>query len=165
MNCELLDIKHPQLSKLYLHWLDHCEGGKLPSRSQFDVIELQPWLGHLMILKPIEGASDFLYKLHGTALVGIVGEDLTGNYLSNLDGLDRRDHLAKQYRNVCLIGCPAYKHSDSPFEKNYKTINKLILPVADDGVSVNTLIVGVYGEVNWATRDITNARNSFTPLA
>lgn len=162
MNCDLLEIEHPQLLALYEHWVRQCEDGKLPSRTHFNAVDLTSWLGHIMIIQPIDYAQDFLYKLHGTALVEIVGEDLTGQYLSSFKENDRRIHVAKQYRDVCQSGCPSYKSSDKPFEKNYKTIKKLILPIASDGKSVDTLIVGVYGEVNWLTRGTEGISHSFS---
>lgn len=149
MGKPVLNVEHEQLAALYRHWTDRREGNRLPSRDSFDVMELQPWMGHLILIAVIDGGQDFLYRLHGTTLVGIVGQDLTGRLVSGFTDERRRAGLMDKYRYVVQSGDPLFVACDSnPDELNYKSIRKLILPLSDNGREVDMLLVGCYGEVD-----------------
>lgn len=145
----MLKVEHEQLESLYRHWLDRRENGSLPSRDSFDVMDLQPWMGHLILIAVIDGGEDFLYRLHGTTLVGIVGKDLTGRLVSGFRDERRRIGLTRKYRQVVRSGEPLFITCDhNPVELNFKSIRKLILPLSDNGRDVDMLLVGCYGEVD-----------------
>lgn len=52
--------------------------GDLPRRSSAGPEALRPWLGNLMVLDPVDGGSDFRYRLYGSAIAHFAGFDMTG---------------------------------------------------------------------------------------
>jgi len=68
---------HSELAALRTVWETNAEGkGTHPARADVDVLELWPWLGHLALVEVIDGGADFRCRLHGTAMVEILGMDV-----------------------------------------------------------------------------------------
>lgn len=65
--------------------------GGLPSRGDFDPLELKPWLPHLFITEWERASGRYRYRLIGTEIVATYGRDATGKYF---DELYRPEHLA-----------------------------------------------------------------------
>src|SRR4051794_25164739 len=76
------EIDHVDLRALYQYWTDKRGARRFPSRRQMDVLEMQPWLGHLVLLDILEGGRDFHVRIHGTVAASRVGEDMTKRSLS-----------------------------------------------------------------------------------
>lgn len=55
----------------------------MPHRSSAGAETLRPWLGNLMILDPIEGGSDFQYRLYGSEIARFCGFDMTARLVSS----------------------------------------------------------------------------------
>jgi hypothetical protein len=115
----------------------------LPPWSAIDVFDLRPWLGHLILLEVIDGGADFRYRVHGTALVALRGEDLTGRHLSTLPR--GRDRLLQEYRGCIAAARPTVlRRRYLGGGRDYITVVKGILPFAEDGRTVDRLLVAMY---------------------
>ena len=136
-------IGHSRLAALARLWSRKASGKRLPAREDFDPAELRPWLGRLMLLDVVENGKDFRYRLHGTSLVELFGEDLTGCAVGELD-LKRRSTLMAEYRKAFETRSPQYVPSKALAEKEHLHIAKLVLPLASDGERVDKLMVSVY---------------------
>ena len=123
----------------------------MPSRAMFDPFALRPWLGRLILLDVIDGGEDFRYRLHGTWLVELFGRDLTGKRLSELRYPVAR--LWYEYQTCVRDRRPLSIVSKTLSEKNHHIIDKVILPLADDGVIVDRLLVGITLAAQHSGRD------------
>ncbi len=130
-------IGHPMLRQLYGLWRQKRGAHPAPSRGDFGIEELRPWLGHLMILDCLEN-EDFRYRLYGTNLVGIFGFDLTGTLVSAAAGKIGDKPIA-EYRQVRVSGLPSYVARGSPSSRDYLAMDKLALPLMEGGVVVKIL--------------------------
>lgn len=139
----LESIGHSQLAALAQLWSRKASGKRLPAREDFDPAELRPWLGRLMLLDVVEDGKDFHYRLHGTGLVELFGEDLTGRAVGKLDP-KRRATLLAEYRRAFETRSPHYVPSKELAEKKHLHVAKLVLPLASDGERVDKLMVSVY---------------------
>ena len=132
---------HPLLSDLLGLWRQRCNNACLPSRADFDPLDLRRWLGRLQVLDVIDGGQDFRYRLHGTLLVELFGRDLTGRHLSELG--HAADALRREYDACARERMPVAICSQPIPEKDHWIIDQLILPLAEDGVQVDRLLVGI----------------------
>jgi hypothetical protein len=125
-------IGNPALAALHGLWSTRRGDRIAPARADFDVFELRPWFGHLMLLDVLEGGGDMRFRLYGTELVGIFGFDLTGRRVSAVIDLIG-DRPLQEYREVARYGRPAYVSRMSPSQRDYLAVDKLALPLADNG--------------------------------
>ena len=65
-------------------WRSWRTDGLLPGRNDFDVFEVRPWIGRILMMDVIDGGQDFQYRLVGTELVE-VRRDLSGRLVSECD--------------------------------------------------------------------------------
>jgi len=132
---------HPSLVGLYDFWRSLCGGRVAPARADFDVADLRPWLGNLMILD-IEPDGDFRYRLYGTGLVHIFGFDLSRRQVSETSHLIGDKPLA-EYRQVRDYCQPVYAARFSPSAREYLAVDKLALPLVEAG-AVNKILGAIY---------------------
>lgn len=135
---------HPKLSSLQAFWESKRKDGALPGRSDFDVLELWPWLGHLALVEVIDGGADFRYRLHGTTMVEILGMDLTGRRLSEMTDVIRAV-AGPEFRAAVATGRPTgFTRIRVNRSVDHRQVTTLILPLATDGRTIDMLLYGVY---------------------
>lgn len=134
----------PRLQALYDFWDEKRAGRVMPARADFDPLELKPWMGHLSLVETLDGGNDFLFRVHGTVLAWrLVGEDLTGRRLMELP-YDWKEVWREEYRRVVRTRAPYAVTRKASAMKDHVGIRKLILPLSDDGETVDMLLYGVY---------------------
>ncbi len=135
----------PSMLQRDLHalWLSKRGSRPLPLRRAFDVIELRPWLGFLCLVDIEDQGRDFRYRIFGTRIATLIGRELTGRRLSEVDsGL--RDGLRPGYLEVARSGAPA---TFTPaLHEAWRTIrlSELVLPLSIDGLGTNMLLTCCY---------------------
>jgi len=87
--------------------------------------------------------GDNRYRLIGTQVVAATGEDRTGKTFENVGFIKTNPVVLEQYNCVAENGRPL--HSLEPFT-NFATggtydVDRLLLPLSDDGRTVDMLIV------------------------
>ncbi|MFN4163470.1 MAG: PAS domain-containing protein [Ferrovibrio sp.] len=135
-----LAISHPALRALYELWQAKRGDRPAPARGDFTVEELRPWLGHLMIID-CDG-EDTRYRLYGTDLVRIFGFDLTGRRVTDCAS-QIGDKPMLEYRQIIRSGKPIYISRGSPSARDYLLMDKLALPLMEDG-KVNKILAAIY---------------------
>jgi hypothetical protein len=138
-----LSPDHPQLAALYGLWRTKVGGRRMPARADFDATELAPWFGHLLLVETIGDGEDFRFRLHGTMLGEMFGFDLTGKTVREavpFIGEKARD----EYLQVCASGEPLLVQRGQPFAKQFMLLDKLALPLSDDGRRVDRIMAAIY---------------------
>ncbi|MET4697855.1 hypothetical protein ABIE65_000872 [Constrictibacter sp. MBR-5] len=128
---------------LHALWLSKRGSGAVPLRRAFDVIELRPWLGFLCLVDIEEQGRDFRYRIFGTRIASLIGCELTGRRLSEIDG-GLRDGLRPGYVEVARSGAPA---TFTPaLHEAWRTIrlSELVLPLSRDGRGTDMLLTCCY---------------------
>src|SRR5262245_49575905 len=89
-----------ELSAIEERWRDLCRDGRLPSRADFPVESLTPWLGHIQIVELVGngGACRYRVRLSGTRIVYYEGHDNTGKFLDEVIPADMHDEVLEPYR-------------------------------------------------------------------
>ena len=139
----MLTIQHKELAALHRFWLALSKDGRLPARHDFVAEDLAPWIGHVSLLEVERDPLRFRFILHGGHFTLLTGKCLTGRYLE--EGLSPlyRDKILASYREaVETRQAVHYHYSDDT--QTWRELDRLLLPLADDGVTVDRILVGLY---------------------
>lgn len=136
-------IQHEELAALHRFWLGLSKDGRLPARHDFVAEDLADWIGHVSLLEVERDPLRFRFVLHGGHFTLLSGLSLAGRYLE--EGLTPRyrDEVISTYREAVETRQPVYRHYTDP-SLPWRELDRLILPLADDGVTVNRVLVGLY---------------------
>jgi len=105
-------IKSARVQQLYAYWLRrHDEVGGIPTRAQFDPVDLRGLLPNLFIVDVEENPRRFRYRLVGTAVVEYNQLEFTGRYLGSI-GWEEEQALLTQYAQVLESRGPVFGYYD-----------------------------------------------------
>ena len=127
----------PMLQGLLQTWRAKCREDALPARRDFDPLEMRDALGWLFIAQTEPDIDDFRYTLIGTEITEQVGRDNTGQTVGEVfgpAGLDLYRQIRDSRKPVRVSGVVDWLDQD---HKSYET---LVLPLADDGHTVDRFI-------------------------
>ncbi|MDM7945058.1 MAG: PAS domain-containing protein [Oceanibaculum nanhaiense] len=139
----MLSIQHEELAALHRFWLALSKDGRLPARHDFLAEHLAPWIGHISLLEVERDPLRFRFLVHGGHFTLLTGSNLTGRYLE--DGLSTRyrDIVLDSYREVVETRQVVHQHYTDDTQP-WRELDRLLLPLADDGVTVDRVMVGLY---------------------
>jgi hypothetical protein len=128
------------LQELYQLWRTKSKNGRLPARADFDPLEMRAFLGSIFLVTAEPGGEDFRYTLIGTTITQHVGRDNTNRCVGDVFGAAG---LAL-YGKCREAGRPVRVHGVVDWrDKEHKAYETLLLPLADDGRSVDRFIGGM----------------------
>jgi hypothetical protein len=134
-------LRHPALCDLYRHWRRHRPGGQLPAGPDFDPVDLRPWCDHMAIIDVADG--EFAYAYYGDAFVSAFGSDRVGQSIDVLPPRQRAV-LREEYDRASASGIPVSRMYTADFEGRPATWERLVLPLASNGATVDKLLVAAY---------------------
>lgn len=137
-------IDHPRLMQLYEYWNDKRGNRSMPSRADLDPLDLRALLPNIALVDIEEGPRRYRYRLVGTALIAVLGQDLTGKYLDQMPMLFRR-FAGNAYDELMARKAPTYAVFDTnlPLLRTVR-YKRLMLPLSADGQRVNMVIAGFF---------------------
>lgn len=133
----------PETVLLYNYWRSKCGGRRMPCRADIDPSEIPPrLLPCLSLVDVVDDERRYVYRLVGTADVQVRGYDPTGKSVTEgFFGPDAENALGC-YDKVVATAAPLL--DPEPFlatNGRYATEETIFLPLSDDGVAVNKIIV------------------------
>ena len=136
---------HPKVRRLMDYWLAlHPAEGLLPGRQHVDPAVIVNLLPHLFLVDIERAPLRFKYRLVGTDYVQMMGRDLTGEYLDEVHS-EFHGPIHQQYIETVEHRRPAYRKGPVMYadaKKNYHAVERLIVPLARNGVDVD-IIMGI----------------------
>jgi hypothetical protein len=138
----------PRLRELYAFWDDRRQraGGKIPSILKVHAESLTPWLSNLVIMT-VRREGEFAYRYYPKTFIEQFGVDMSGKLTTELPDAQRA-LLEHEYDYVCQKKRPTWRVYTGEFDNEIITWERLILPFAADGETIDTLLVGVYEAKN-----------------
>jgi hypothetical protein len=136
-------MKTGQLVALLAFWEARRGSRSMPSRTDFDVIDLKPWLGNLHLLDVEGGGREFRYRVYGSVLAEYFGHDFTGKTTAAVRP-EAREIVRGEYRAVCREQRPIFVHRQRDVSGGEVRVERLVLPLSSDGASVDKLMVCSY---------------------
>lgn len=138
-----------RIARLIQLWEEKRGARAMPARADFSIVELRPWLGHIVLLEAIERGADFRYVLFGARLVQTFRFDLTGRRVSEC--IAEIGPLALQeYRDVYRSRQPLVSSRLAHLvpHKDHVTIDKLALPLSPDGRAVDQILAAIFADLD-----------------
>ncbi len=130
------------LRKLHALWNRKRDGRPMPSRGDFDPLELKDDLGWITLVDVEHGPTRFRYRLVGTNVTELMGRDATGSYLDELYPAPVERVATSSFRELVRSGTPnrvlgTMHHA----ERGFLGFESIDLPLSSDGQSVNMIMV------------------------
>lgn len=131
----------PLLAELYRCWRDLAPPGGLPHLSQITPMAVRPALGYVSLLDPVDGGTEFRYRLYGSAMAAISGFDLTGKLQSEAPvSAHLREFVIAIDRAVYRTGRPFYSCHRPGNARRVAAWHRLSLPLVNDQGAVARLL-------------------------
>jgi len=138
-------IAHPTLRFLFEYWQGLPRDGDLPARSRIDPVEMRAALGYILLLDVLPSGDDFVYRLYGSGIAGVGGQDWTGWSVAAM-GEKTKSSYGRFYRSVyrasLLSRRPIYSEHLSPSFLSARAWQRIVLPLADETGAVARFLVG-----------------------
>jgi hypothetical protein len=138
-------ISDPRLLGLYRYWAAKAGDRPIPRRDDLDPIEMKPWLANLILVEFKGVFETYRVKLEGTNIETFYRERRTGRGIEALTSEAERQLMKAQYWPVVERGKPAFYEAEfinSEGKLSHQV--KLLLPLSEDGITVNMVLGGIY---------------------
>lgn len=140
-----IDARNARLGRLHAYWDGKRAGRRMPSRADIDPIEMREWLGNLLLAEFFGDVERYRVRIDGTNLIAHGGGDRTGKGSETLTSGEERNLIRAQYKVVLDSGEPAYFEARfTNSEGRFLREQKLLLPLSNDGATVNMVLAGIY---------------------
>jgi hypothetical protein len=134
---------NPKVTRLYDYWRKIHPRTGLPGRQHFEPLDLPDLLPSLWLLDVQHEPFRLKFRLIGTRIVERLGREVTGQWLD-----EAHPHLAndqnyfERYHRVVIQKEPSWRKGPPLFKQDPTVayLENLILPLAADGGTVNTLL-------------------------
>jgi hypothetical protein len=135
----------PRLRALHAYWSGKRRGRRMPARPDIDPVEVPRLLSNLMLVSVAGDPPRFGFRLVGTEIVARYGAELTGRDLDEIDLGNELGSVRSQYEETVREAAPTYcRHAIETKGGRYLRYERLLLPLARDGVHVDMLLGGIY---------------------
>ena len=114
----------------------------MPSRHDFDPLEMREYLPSITLVDVKRDPYDFSYRLVGTKEVEIRGNDPTGKSVKEAFYGSLVDEVEENYTYVCEHGSFIYDHSNEAEDPAQILYDETIfLPLSNDDKQVNIVML------------------------
>jgi hypothetical protein len=136
-------IDDPSLLGLYQHWDAKRRGRPFPTWSDFDPLELRPWLGSINVVEVEPGTRRFKFRIFGQSGASLLGVELTGRYADELPDYVV-DTVLNDYATLIATGTPIYKvrEIDSPGGRTMRVL-RLLMPLSARGDALDMILSAI----------------------
>lgn len=142
----------PKIKALFRYWESirprGAESGLLPGRRHLDPVDIPELLPNIWMIDVARdaqagGTPRFRFRLVGTEIVKFTGRDVTGRWLDETYPGYTESDAFRFHRRVAEGDLPDYRRSGvlSNPGRDYVEAERLYLPLADDGRTVDILLV------------------------
>jgi hypothetical protein len=143
--CEpLLALRSPVNRMSYQYWKEKRGARAMPARGDVDPAEIVKILPHVFLLDVRHEPLDFRYRLVGTKMDEHMLGRYTGLWMSQIPHQRAPSRIWSNCRRVALEGRPLC--GDTPYigkGKEFLTTEDLLMPLGDDGRTVDMLFITV----------------------
>ncbi len=133
---------HIEIKWLYDYWRSISPEGKLPGRQHFDPVDVPLLLPNLWLIEVHREPLRFWRRLVGSKIEEFAGMNLTGGWVGDRLSGARLSGVHSFLMDVVESGQPNWRRGKSliRFEKDYAELERLYLPLASDGETVDMIL-------------------------
>ncbi len=134
-------IEDPRLARLLSYWQDLKNGDLLPPRRALDPSAIPADLvPHFFLYEVTRQPLDYRMRLAGSMLCATVGFEMRGKTFDEIHPPDQAAAIRLEFDEVVRTGRPHYAERSAQWLPDKKLpYRRLLLPFADDGVTVDSL--------------------------
>ena len=141
-----LNFQSTVVKDCYSYWRGKVVDGRLPGRSDIDPVDIPRLMPHAVILDiRRQPEMDFRYRLVGTYVAENLFKDHTGSWFSEIEHQKAPSTIWQNCCRVVESGRPSLP--GTPYigpNQSFKEVEDVILPLAEDGETVDSLLVFVH---------------------
>ncbi len=134
---------NPKVRRLYEYWRSIHPRAGLPGRQHFEPLDIPDLLPTLWLLDVQHEPFRLKFRLVGTKIAARLGREVTGQWLDEAHPHLANDHnYFDRYHRVVTEKEPSWRKGPPVFKQDplVAYLENLILPLAADGETVNTLL-------------------------
>ncbi|HZS82045.1 MAG TPA: PAS domain-containing protein [Stellaceae bacterium] len=135
------DFHDSRLPPLLAYWERERGDAELPPVAAIDPTRLTFILGWLMIMEPVDGGADFLYRLYGSNVAAAFGRDLTGCRVGD-SFPEVAQFVIAAYQRMLALRRPLLTRHRPPPVIPLDYWERLLLPFAAADGTVTRILVG-----------------------
>lgn len=140
----VIAFKSPMNETVIAYWRSKAGANSIPARGDIDpIIDLGHIVQHLFLVDVEGDPVRFRFRLVGTDIVEHVGKDMTGKYLDELVEYEpqyarvKPDYETTVKFRKATVSSVRFLTKDG---KHYINYERLLLPLSDDGHTVNMIL-------------------------
>lgn len=134
--------QYPRLDGLYRYWQGKLGGRRVPQRRELPPEEMREFLGYIVLVDVTPAPRRFRFRLIGTEIASAYGRDMTGHYVDDIATTAYREMLRDHYGRATDAAQPVlHRLTFAEWPGKVHELVRLILPLSDDGETVNMLMV------------------------
>lgn len=137
-------MKPAELQRLYNYWQAIRGQNKLPHRADVNPAAISFCLGNIGMAEIEHNPFRVRYRLIGTRLIELYGEDLAGRYVDQTYTPAVRQEALDAYRRVVLDEEPLYSNRVIDIIVRKFGYYRLMLPFSWKSASVDLVLVAIY---------------------
>jgi hypothetical protein len=127
--------------ELFDYWLRSAGQRPMPARSDLDPLKVPRLLPHLGLIDVRDGLDQALFRLAGTRLHDIYGQEITGKRIDEVFCGDCAAYWSRIHSRVVEKGMPAHGVVRGPAEgRDHVVLFWLRLPLSEDGGQVDRIL-------------------------
>jgi hypothetical protein len=133
--------RYPDLTTALAYWRSRCHGRFAPSRADIDPIDIVAVLPRVMMAEVSYDPLDFRYRLAGTGIRSIHGEELTNKRARDLMPPEFGQMIHAHYQLAVARRTPLLHLLRLDFDNAQRSYVRLILPLSEDGQTIDRLML------------------------
>jgi hypothetical protein len=131
----------PGQRELFDYWQQSAGQRPIPARADLDPLEVPKLLPHLGLIDLRNGLNEGLFRLAGTRLRDIYGQEITGKRIDEVFSGDCARYWQRIHRRVVEACLPAYGVVRGPAKgREHVVLFWLRLPLSEDGARVDRIL-------------------------
>jgi hypothetical protein len=136
-------IDDPFLQELYRHWKAKRGRRSYPNWSDFDPLELRPWLGSINVVEVEPATRRFKFRIFGQSGASLLGVELTGRYADELPDYVV-DTVLGDYTTLVETGKTIYKVREiaMPGGRTMRLM-RLLMPLSSRGDALDMILSAI----------------------
>lgn len=133
-------IKAPEIRLAYEYWLKKRANNEMPSVEDIDILDLVATIGAISLIDVVDQTPRFRLRMVGSNIVKRYGNDLTGQYIDQIEDEVARNKLLSSYGKTFMIAKPFWIERNI-FEEGQVYVHEcLILPLRGNSNKVVRLM-------------------------
>ncbi len=133
-------IDNAQLERLLGYWDEKRGQRSMPGRHDIEPRDIPDLLPHVYLVDVSYDPLSFRFRLAGTEIVGLFGEEVTGKTTDELQTLELRTLLRAHYEDAIRRRAPVFETATFEGSRRYLVYKRLLLPLSSDGEVIDMLL-------------------------